>query len=98
MVDGLKGYNFENLRRAIIAMDNREKLTELCEAVTRLEEIYATKATTPEDRGLERFMAIQDFTYKGKAYKRGDLVLVTAKEAVDRGFIVLGYLKREALK
>lgn len=96
MATGLQGYNFENLRRAIMAMDNREKLAELCNAVTRLEEIYATKTAQPEERGLERFMAIQDFTYKGKAYKRGDLVLVTAKEAVDRAFIALGYLKREA--
>jgi hypothetical protein len=95
-MEDTRGYNFENLRRAIIAMDNREKLTELCEAVTRLEEIYAAKTAQPEERGLERFTVLQDFSYKGKAYKRGDLVLVTAKEAVDRGFIALGYLRREA--
>lgn len=92
----IRGYNFENLRRAVKALDNHEQINYILGYIDNLEQLYADKITLPDNYGLERFIAVNDFTFKGKQHKRGDIVLITAKEVADKGFIALGYLKREA--
>jgi len=89
-----RGYSFFNLRTAITAL--KDQVQRLEEYAAKLEEVYAEKNATTEEYGLERFIALQDFNYKSKQHKKGDIVLITAKEVADKGFIALGYLKREA--